>query len=134
MNKKVKEFLDNSSNYEVVEYIGNLQQENKQLKDNRDKLKEELRKIRQSTFTKYGKNEWENCLSFNDDILPLIKKNQELERSDSNEKDKKIEKIDIDNDKMTLNGYETIPTQLFEVARKVNELIDEVNKLKEGKL
>lgn len=31
MNKKVKEFLDNSSNYEVVEYIGNLQQENKQL-------------------------------------------------------------------------------------------------------
>lgn len=134
MNKKVKEFLDNSSNYEVVEYIGNLQQENKQLKDNRDKLKEELRKIRQSTFTKYGKNEWENCLSFNDDILPLIKKNQELERSDSNEKDKKIEKIDIDNDKMTLNGYETIGSELFEVARKVNELIDEVNKLKEGKL
>lgn len=50
------------------------------------------------------------------------------------EEDKKIEKIDIDNDKMTLNGYETIPTQLFEVARKVNELIDEVNKLKGDKL
>lgn len=32
MNKKVKEFLDNSSNYEVVEYIGNLQQENQELK------------------------------------------------------------------------------------------------------
>lgn len=50
------------------------------------------------------------------------------------EEDKKIEKINIDNDKMILNGYETIPIQLFEVARKVNELIDEVNKLKEGKL
>ena len=33
MNKKVKEFLDNSSNYEVIEYITNLQQENKQLKE-----------------------------------------------------------------------------------------------------
>lgn len=31
MNKKVKEFLDNSSNYEIIEYIGNLQQENKKL-------------------------------------------------------------------------------------------------------
>lgn len=33
MNKKVKEFLDKSANYEVIEYIENLQQENKQLKD-----------------------------------------------------------------------------------------------------
>lgn len=32
MNKKVKEFLDKSANYEVIEYIENLQQENKQLK------------------------------------------------------------------------------------------------------
>ena len=31
MNKKVKEFLDKSSNYEVIEYIENLQQENQQL-------------------------------------------------------------------------------------------------------
>ncbi len=33
MNKKVKEFLDKSANYEVIEYIENLQQENKQLKE-----------------------------------------------------------------------------------------------------
>ena len=33
MNKKVKEFLDKSSNYEVIEYIENLQQENKILKE-----------------------------------------------------------------------------------------------------
>lgn len=33
MNKRVKEFLDKSSNYEVIEYIGQLQQENKQLKE-----------------------------------------------------------------------------------------------------
>lgn len=32
MNKRVKEFLDKSSNYEVIEYIGQLQQENKRLK------------------------------------------------------------------------------------------------------
>lgn len=33
MNKRVKEFLDKSSNYEVIEYIGQLQQENQQLKE-----------------------------------------------------------------------------------------------------
>lgn len=44
MNKKVKEFLDKSSNYEVIEYIENLQQENKQLKDNWNKLKEWVNK------------------------------------------------------------------------------------------
>ena len=31
MNKKVKEFLHKSANYEVIEYIENLKQENKQL-------------------------------------------------------------------------------------------------------
>lgn len=36
MNKKVKEFLDKSANYEVIEYIENLQQENKQLKEKLD--------------------------------------------------------------------------------------------------
>lgn len=55
-----------------------------QYKCNWNKLKDELRQIRQSTFTKYGKNEWENCLSFNDDILPLIKKMQELEQGSDN--------------------------------------------------
>lgn len=73
---------------EYLEYK-KLQQENKQLKYNWNKLIEDLRKIRQSTFTKYGKNEWENCLSFNDDILPLIEKMKELEQgNDSNEKNK----------------------------------------------
>ena len=33
MKKQVKEFLDKSSNYAVIEYITNLQQENKQLKE-----------------------------------------------------------------------------------------------------
>ena len=55
------------------------------LESNWNKLKEDLIKIRQLTFTKYNKNQWENCLSFNDDILPLIEKMKELERSDSNE-------------------------------------------------
>lgn len=62
-----------------------LLKENERLKDNCNKLKEDLIKIRQLTFTKYNKNEWENCLSFNDDILPLIEKMKELEGSASNE-------------------------------------------------
>ncbi len=70
-------------------YISNkyqeLQKENKQLKDNWNKLKEDLIKIRQLTFTKYNKNEWENCLSFNDDILPLIEKMKELEQGSDND-------------------------------------------------
>ena len=81
-------------------YQDYLEEENKQLKiqisareevcnrleDNWNKLKEDLIKIRKLTFTKYNKNEWENCLSFNDDILPLIEKMKELEKgSDGNE-------------------------------------------------
>ena len=63
-----------------------LQQENKQLKDNWNIIKQEMLKIRQSTFSKYNSNEWENCLSFNDDIKPILDKMQELEQgSDSNE-------------------------------------------------
>lgn len=33
MNKRVKEFLDRSSNYEVIEYIGQLQEKNQQLQE-----------------------------------------------------------------------------------------------------
>lgn len=67
------------------EYIKQLEQENKQLKDNWNIIKQEILKIRQSTFSKYNSNEWENCLSFNDDIKPILDKMQELEGSDSNE-------------------------------------------------
>jgi len=63
-----------------------LKQENKQLKDNWNIIKQEILKTRQSTFSKYNSNEWENCLSFNDDIKPILDKMQELEQgSDSNE-------------------------------------------------
>lgn len=55
--------------------------------DNWNKIKEDLIKIRQLTFTKYNKNEWENCLSFNDDIEPILDKMKELEGSDSNVED-----------------------------------------------
>lgn len=61
-----------------------LKQENKQLKDNWNIINQEILKIRQSTFSKYNSNEWENCLSFNDDIKPILDKMQELEQgSDS---------------------------------------------------
>nr|DAL10358.1 MAG TPA_asm: hypothetical protein [Caudoviricetes sp.] len=57
-----------------------LKQENKQLKDNWNIINQEILKIRQSTFSKYNSNEWENCLSFNDDIKPILDKMQELEQ------------------------------------------------------
>lgn len=63
-----------------------LLEENKQLKDNWNIIKQEMLKIRQSTFSKYNSNEWDNCLSFNGDIKPILDKMQELEQgSDSNE-------------------------------------------------
>lgn len=37
-----------------------------------NKAVECLKEIRQSTFTKYNSNEWNNCLSYNDDLLPLL--------------------------------------------------------------
>ena len=90
MNKKVKEFLDNSSNYEVVEYIGNLQQGIKhldevncklrrkigQLEDNWNKLKEYLHNqipTDKTVITKYIK------------IFEVLNKMQELEGSDNDE-------------------------------------------------
>lgn len=86
-NKQLQEELKYTIG--IVEHNRIISEKNKkihQLKDNWNVLKEDLRKIRELTFTKYNKNEWENCLSFNDDILPLIKKMQELEQgSDSNE-------------------------------------------------
>ena len=56
----------------LVEYIEALEQENKQLKEEKRKVIECIKDIRQSTFTKYNSNEWNNCLSFNDDIKPLL--------------------------------------------------------------
>lgn len=58
----------------------NLLDENYKLKDNWNIIKQEILKIRQSTFSKYNSNEWENCLSFNDDIKPILDKMQEIEQ------------------------------------------------------
>lgn len=78
MNKKVKEFLDKSANYEVIEYIGSLQKENKQLKDNWVKLKEII--IKTQDYYRYVKdNRYRKFLS------KLLDKMQEIEGSDSNE-------------------------------------------------
>ena len=38
-----------------------------------NELEKGIFKIRQSTFIKYNSNEWNNCLSYNDDIAPLLK-------------------------------------------------------------
>ena len=105
----LKEELGNNYDFKLYEMgisalkkIENLQQENKQLKgkldcdlqwafkyekqvNNWNIIKQEILKIRQSTFSKYNSNEWDNCLSFNDDIEPILDKMKELEGSDSNE-------------------------------------------------
>ena len=76
MNKKVKEFLDKSANYEVIEYIANLQQENKQLKDNWNYIKKMLKEVRQEKFNVNG-----YCGTCTDvDIDFLLNKMQELEQ------------------------------------------------------
>ena len=51
-----------------------------------NELEKDLYKIRDLTFTKYNSNEWNNCLSFNDDILPVINRLKELKGSDKNVK------------------------------------------------
>lgn len=40
---------------------------------------EQLYILRGLTFTKYKSNEWNNCLSWNDDIQPILDKIKELE-------------------------------------------------------
>lgn len=81
-NKILRENAEN--NDKVVDKVNwenqLLKKENERLKYNWNELKEDLIKIRQLTFTKYNKNEWQNCLSFNDDILPLIEKMKEIEQ------------------------------------------------------
>lgn len=87
MNKIVKEFLDKSSNYEVIEYIGQLQQQNKkikkQLEESKDnyncllKQKEQFEYImskqvdyrgQQKEFLNYLENEIDICDSFLDTV------------------------------------------------------------------
>lgn len=89
MNKRVKKFLDKSSNYEVIEYIGQLQQENKQLKDNWNELKEYIDKTKIKEFEKsYGKRYGK---TFNQaEIIVcnmILNKMRELQGSDSDAKD-----------------------------------------------
>ncbi|MBO7611080.1 MAG: hypothetical protein J6T23_02590 [Elusimicrobia bacterium] len=89
--------------YKLFDYITNLQQENERLtrsvvsydetllkrnneyedyKSRCEKALKKLKEIRQSTFSKYNSNEWNNCLSYNDDIKPL---ENILNGSDENE-------------------------------------------------
>ena len=53
-----------------------------------NELEKDLYKLRELTFTKYNSNEWNDCLSFNDDILPIINKIKELKGSVNNEEKK----------------------------------------------
>ena len=66
--------------FEFLKYIKNLQQENKKLKDNWNKLKEWLKEYEEGT---YGLGSYETGLS--DGLGDVIKKMQELQGSDSNE-------------------------------------------------
>lgn len=109
--KKENEFLKlnnpemNIEHFRIVKEnkrkIDNLRKENKELnrmcelyskslynaelsdyKSRCEKAFKKLKEIRQSTFTKYNSNEWDNCLSYNDDIKPL---ENILNGSDENE-------------------------------------------------
>jgi len=72
----------------AVEDNRKLEQENERLNNIINELEKGIFKIRQSTFIKYNSNEWNNCLSYNDDIAPLLKiihKSRELKESGNNE-------------------------------------------------
>lgn len=59
-----------------------LRNENTRLNNIIKELEKDLYKIRELTFNKYNSNEWNNCLSFNDDILPVINRLKELKGED----------------------------------------------------
>lgn len=73
-----------------------------------------------SVYTEFGERNNDEIVEFLNDYVEII------------EEPKKIGKITIDIDEMILNGYKCMPEQLFNVAHKVNELIDEINNLKEN--
>lgn len=63
-----------------------LEEENKILKEELKKRSDDYREIEkmlidicQLTFSKYHQNEWANCLSYMDDISPIVDKMRELE-------------------------------------------------------
>lgn len=98
MNKRVKEFLDRSSNYEVIEYIGQLQQENKILKENAENNDKVVDKVNweNQLLKKQNKQLKDNWIKLKEYIgsriepkffhqYDLIDKMQEIEGSDSNE-------------------------------------------------
>ena len=64
------------------------------------------------------------CLTYG--LRPVIQLDTKLLKQSNG-----IGKLDINTDEMTINGYEIIQEQVFELANKVNELIDEINNLKE---
>ena len=77
--KAIIEEWFNCNDFEYSDkYIEQLQQENKQLKDNWNKLKEWLKEYEEGT---YGLGSYETGLS--DGLGDVIKKMQELERNDS---------------------------------------------------
>ena len=65
-----------------AEEIALLKLEIERLNNIINELEKDLYKIRELTFKKYNSNEWDNCLSFNDDILPVVNKLKELKGSD----------------------------------------------------
>lgn len=66
--KNIFSKLDDEEKYVLLELNNQLQDKINKI----DKAIEYIKHIRQSTFTKYNSNEWNNCLSYNDDIAPLL--------------------------------------------------------------
>lgn len=75
--------VSNCSLKDECEYVKELQQENKQLKDNWNKLKESLKNEQEEYFKKYPDNLF---MAISVDVV--LNKMQELEGSDSNENNK----------------------------------------------
>lgn len=74
-----KEELEKSL-YFVNEERERLQQELERKDNIINEIEKELWNVRKITFSKYKSNEWNNCLSFNDDIEPIIDKLKKLKK------------------------------------------------------
>lgn len=66
---------------EIIEELERLNNKLERLNNKINELEEELITTREKTFTKYHSNEWDNCLSFNEDIKPLLDKLKELKEN-----------------------------------------------------
>lgn len=114
-----------------------LEEENKMLKEELKKRSDDYREIEkrlidvcQLTFSKYHQNEWANCLSYMDDISPIVDKMRELEKEWNEFYNKYKERHTLFlktlcMEKHQNKGYDNTKDEVFSRTTKINEQREE---------